>query len=66
LPVALILVLAFLLLTFTFAVASCLFPVAYCLSLLSCFLFEICNLPFEMPKGLPVAFLKILPYFTRN
>jgi len=56
LPVALILVLAFLLLTFTFAVASCLFPVAYCLSLLSCFLFEICNLPFEIPKGLPVAF----------
>ena len=28
--------------------------------------FEICNLPFEIPKGLPVAFLMILPYFTQN
>jgi len=28
--------------------------------------FEICNLPFEIPKGLPVAFFLILPYFTRK
>ena len=29
-------------------------------------LFEICNLPFEIPKGVPVAFFVILPYFTRK
>jgi len=30
------------------------------------FKFEICNLPFEIPKGLPVAFFVNLPYFTQQ
>ena len=33
---------------------------------LSSFLFEICNLLFEIPKGMPVAFSMLSPYFTRN
>src|SRR3989338_5606544 len=62
--------------------ASCLFLFLFLLRVSYCFLFltvasltldpgrnskfEICNLPFKIPKGLPVAFFPILPYFTRR